>query len=98
MLHPFPAAFYQLKEKQLPKCAGQDNSLGRTSPAVRMTIKASGSKRPSSHVLSPSSQAQRHDGNTSSGERLHIVTAVFSGKRGLICLISCILNLINKSH
>lgn len=119
------------------------------SPAVRMTVNASGSKRPSSHVLGPSPQAQRHDGNTSSGERapfhlpdyqkmhheelqhqdqnlftlhsilqmtlyhfsttvwwqeigqeietceeLQVVTAVFSDKRGLICLISCILGLV----
>lgn len=42
---------------------------GRMSPAVRMTVKASGSKRPSSHVPGASPQAQRHDGSTFSQER-----------------------------
>lgn len=36
---------------------------GRMSPAVRMTVKASGTKRPSFHVPDASPQTQRHDGN-----------------------------------
>lgn len=43
--------------------------MGRMSPAVRMTVKASGSKRQSSHVLGASPQAQFHNGTFFSRER-----------------------------